>query len=70
MEKAQSVQAPAGGSVAFAPGGHHLMFVGLKSALKPGQKFPATLIFASGRKVPVAFTVSDGMGPPNAGHHH
>jgi len=70
MEKARSVQAPAGGSVAFAPGGYHLMLVGLKSALKPGQKFPATLTFASGRRLPVAFTVSEGMGPPAAGHSH
>lgn len=70
MAKVAQVAIPAGGQVSFAPGGYHLMLVGLKAPLKAGAKFPATLTFASGRKLSVAFTVSDGMGPPMAGHRH
>lgn len=70
MDKVQSLAIPAGGEVTFAPGGYHLMLMGLKSPLKTGQKFPATLTFASGRKLALAFAVTDGMGPPAEGHHH
>jgi copper(I)-binding protein len=70
MDRVQALAIPAGGEVVFAPGGYHLMLVGLKGPLKAGQRFPATLTFASGRKLALAFTVSDGMGPPAEGHHH
>jgi copper(I)-binding protein len=70
MAKVGQVAVPAGSRVVFAPGGYHLMLMGLKTPLKPGQTFPATLTFASGRKLAVAFTVSDGMGPPKATRHH
>jgi copper(I)-binding protein len=35
-----------GKMVALAPGGYHVMLVGLKRALKPGDTFPLTLTFA------------------------
>jgi hypothetical protein len=58
------VEIPAGGELAFAPGGRHLMFVGLRRALKPGDVLPATLIFADGRRLKVGFAVGNGLGPP------
>lgn len=61
------VEVPAHGEVAFAPGGRHLMFVGVKTALKPGDVLPATLVFADGRRVAARFAVGDGSGPPH-GH--
>ena len=70
MERVARLAAPARGQVVLAPGGYHLMLKGLKSSLKAGQKFPATLTFASGRTLNVAFTVSEGAGPPAEGHHH
>lgn len=70
MGKVERLAIPAGGQVVLAPGGYHLMLMGLKGPLKAGQKFPATLTFASGRKLAVAFTVSEGMGPPVEGHQH
>ena len=55
-----------GKAVTFGPGGYHLMLMGLARAAKPGDHLPATLMFASGAKLKLTFTVSDGMGPPTA----
>jgi copper(I)-binding protein len=62
MTPAPVTPLPAQGRVSFAPGGRHLMFVGLKHALKPGDRLPATLRFRSGARVPVEFRVA--AGPP------
>ena len=71
MKKEDRVPVPAGGQATFGPGAYHLMFLGLTKTLKPGDQAPATLSFASGAKIKVAFTVSAGMGPPSmAGMHH
>ena len=64
MPKLDRLAIPAGGQAAFAPGASHLMLMGLKTTLKPGDQVPATLAFASGARLKVAFTVSAGMGPP------
>jgi copper(I)-binding protein len=64
MKKEDKVPVPAGGQATFGPGAYHLMFLGLTKALKPGDQAPATLSFASGARIKVAFTVSAGMGPP------
>ena len=68
MQAVRAVAVPAGGSVTFAPGGYHLMFLGLTRPLKTGDRLPATLTFASGAKVTVSFVV--GLAPPVDGHHH
>lgn len=66
---------PAGGQVALAPGGYHLMLLGLKQAQGVGQKVPVTLVFDGGRKIQVELAVQ--LAPPAAGgtaehtgHHH
>lgn len=64
MKKEERVPVPAGGRTTFGPGAYHLMLVGLTRTLAPGDQVPATLSFASGARVKVAFTVSAGMGPP------
>ena len=58
MRPVERLTIPPGGSVAFAPGGYHLMFVGLAKSLKSGDVLPATLTFASGAKVKAAFAVT------------
>ena len=72
------VPIPAGKQVAFAPGGYHVMFLGLTKATKLGDKVPATLVFKSGAKLKVEFQVAPGA-PGAAGakapaadarHHH
>ena len=63
MKKEDKVAVPAGGRTTFGPGAYHLMLIGLTKTLKAGDQVPATLSFASGAKVKVAFAVSSGMGP-------
>lgn len=62
------MQVPAGGGVTFAPGGYHLMLIGLTRAVKVGDTVPATLTFASGARLKVSFVA--GMAPPAGGHEH
>jgi copper(I)-binding protein len=62
MGPVASVTAPAGGEVSFAPGGYHLMLIGLKKPLAVGDKAPLTLTFASGVKL--AATLGIGVMPP------
>jgi copper(I)-binding protein len=63
--------------------GYHIMLVGLKSPLKPGDRFPMTLTFDKAGKVDVTVVVQDkeaaqsgptaGAAPmpmPGAGHPH
>ncbi|WP_309092713.1 copper chaperone PCu(A)C [Phenylobacterium sp.] len=70
MQKLERVDLPPGGRVVFAPGGHHLMLLGLKQPLKTGDRAPATLVFASGARVKTTFEVR--IAPPSAAgeHHH
>ena len=67
------VAVPAGGSVALAPQGYHLMFLGLKTPLKEGETFAGTLAFEKAGTVAVMFEVRGiGAAAPDAGaeHHH
>ena len=68
MRQLGSVTIPAGHSVAFRPGGMHIMLVGLKAPLRPGQSFPLTLTFAKTgeRTVMVIVGKVGAMGPPAA----
>ena len=68
MQAVASTPLSAGGRVTFAPGGYHLMFLGLKRPLKVGDSLAATLVFASGARVKTAFAV--GLKAPGNDHHH
>jgi periplasmic copper chaperone A len=52
---AGGVPIPAGATVKFAPGGLHVMFIGLKMPLPPGTRLKARLIFARVGAVDVQF---------------
>lgn len=39
---------PAGESVSLEPGGYHVMLIGVKNTIEPGDAFPVTLTFAYG----------------------
>ena len=41
----QRLDIPAGGAVELKPGGYHIMLIGLKQQLKPGDKIDLTLTF-------------------------
>jgi copper(I)-binding protein len=45
MRPVDAVPLAAGATVTFAPGGLHVMLIGLKHALKEGETFPLTLHF-------------------------
>lgn len=63
------VAVPAGGEVAFKPGGYHVMFMDLKQPLKKGDKVKATLTFEKAGTADVEFNVED-IGAPAPEHHH
>lgn len=69
MRRLPRLDVPAGGSVTFSPAGYHLMFVGLKKPLNPGDTLPATFTFASGAKVTASFRVQIVPPPPPAAAH-
>ncbi|MBV9827456.1 MAG: copper chaperone PCu(A)C [Alphaproteobacteria bacterium] len=56
MRPLDGVDLPAGQTVSLKPGGIHIMLMGLKAPLQPGQSFPMTLQFAKAgsREVTVA----------------
>jgi copper(I)-binding protein len=45
MQPVSGIDVPAGGRVAIQPGGYHLMLIGLKRALKIGDRFEIALQF-------------------------
>lgn len=56
---AGGVALPAGKTVKFAPGGLHLMLLGLKAPLKAGEQFKLQLHFARSGDTEVEVTVRD-----------
>lgn len=59
-----------GKTVTLAPGGYHVMLMGLKQQLKPGDTFPVTLTFAKAAPMTVMATVgaAGAAGPAGAAH--
>ncbi len=52
MQQIQNgIPLPPGSSVTFAPGGKHLMVMGLKVALRSGSKLPLTFKLKSGQQL-------------------
>jgi periplasmic copper chaperone A len=59
---------PPGATVALAPGGLHLMMMGLKAPLKQGEKVPVTLVFEKAGSIDVELAVV-AMGATPAQEH-
>ena len=53
MRQVKQIDVPAQGKTILKPGGLHVMFLGLKSELKPDQLVPVTLIFEDGSKTTI-----------------
>ncbi|MDG2535396.1 copper chaperone PCu(A)C [Sphingomonas sp. HITSZ_GF] len=66
MAPLKDVAVPAGGTLAFAPGGRHVMLFSIGPAVKPGQKIPLSLSFASGKTLKLDAKVV-GAGDPAPG---
>ena len=62
MHHVDEVDVPAGGSIAFAPGGYHLMCMDATPAITPGAMIPVTLMFKDGSKLTVPFSVRNAAG--------
>jgi len=59
MSQQESVEIRAGEAVAFSPGGLHVMLVGLRRELKPGETFDATFAFENAGEKIVTVTVKE-----------
>ena len=70
MQPQAQVLVPPHGQVPFEPGGLHLMLVGPKGAVMPGDRVPAVLHFADGTEKPVEFIVRRGDEADDHHHHH
>lgn len=70
VEVKEGIAVKAGTTVELKPGGYHVMFIGLKNDLKPGQKFPLTLKFKSGASETVEVNVRDMKAKDGKGHAH
>ncbi|NGZ27607.1 MAG: copper chaperone PCu(A)C, partial [Magnetococcales bacterium] len=70
MEPVQHMEVPAGGKIALAPGGMHIMLFTPSKALKSGDKVPLVLQFAGSSPQNVEATVRAGGAAPAADHNH
>lgn len=75
MAPVGTIDIPAGGSVKFAPGGYHLMLMGLKTPMVAGKPVPLVLVFEKAGRITVAIKVEplgggagSGMNMNGAGH--
>jgi periplasmic copper chaperone A len=68
MGPVQSVEVPAGGETKIAPGGLHLMLIGLHHPLSKGETFTMKLTFAKAGTVEVEVLVEGVGGPQEPGH--
>ena len=65
MRPLAGVDLPAGGTVAFAPGGNHAMLLGIRPEVKPGDTLPLAFRLADGnRLVASAKVIGAGDEPP------
>lgn len=73
MRAAPRLELPAGQTVVLKPGGYHVMLMGVKQQLKPGDRVPITLKIESANKkinaVVVKAEVRE-LTEPSGSHHH
>lgn len=70
-QRADGMPIPAGKTVAFAPGGNHLMFIGPRRRLAAGDTLDAVLVFRRAGRLPVTFRARSmtAQGPSAQAHH-
>jgi copper(I)-binding protein len=57
MRKVDAIDVPANSQTVLAPGGLHLMFIGLKSPLQEGGQVAVTLVFEKAGEIAVSLPV-------------
>jgi copper(I)-binding protein len=70
MREVKAIDIPANGTVELKPGGLHLMFIDLKSQLKPGLSVPVKLKFEKAGEVEVKFKVGGFPAHGEPAHDH
>lgn len=70
MRRIDALPIDAGAIVELAPGGAHVMLVGLVSRLEAGRRVGLTLVFANAGELAVDAPVVDARGPAAAPHEH
>ena len=70
MRQLDSLELPAETPVELVPGGYHLMFIGLKSALKQGDMVDLLLKFSSGETLMIDVPVVKGGAPMRHSDSH
>ena len=68
-ELENGLEIPPGATVALAPGGLHLMMMGLKAPLKEATRVPVTLVFEKAGKIDVEMQVMALGAAPDAHKH-
>ena len=68
-ELEQGLEIPPGATVTLAPGGLHLMLMGLVAPLEKGARVPVTLVFEKAGSIDVELDV-EAMGGPAPAHGH
>lgn len=75
MRQVQGIDVPAGAGATLAPGGFHIMFMGLNAPFKAGETVPVTLRFEKAGEVKVNFEIKPSTYNPaaadqSAAHKH
>ena len=70
MVHLDAIDIPAGGSVTLAPGGLHIMLMGLTGPVTEGDMIPATLVFETAGRVEVEFSVDAPAGMDHSQMDH
>ena len=70
MRPVPAIDIPAGGTVQLAPGGLHIMLIGLAAPLRQGERVPLILVFERAGEVQVQLAVEAAGARGHGGHSH
>lgn len=75
MRRAQGFDVPADGTIKLAPGGDHIMLMGLAGMFMDGEHVPVTLVFERAGDVSLQAVIegmihTSGTAGDGQGHHH
>lgn len=69
MRQVESIEIPPGSRVSLAPGGLHIMLMGVSDQLVEGSELPLELTFSNGQMLQILAKVMTNP-PTNQGNHH